>query len=108
MRTGSGKYRLDAASGSFFGTGTMSLIARRTTIIGRFARTGTIRGSLTGRVADATWHDANREGWMKLTFAPDYASCTCEYGMRGGPAIGTATLDKVSRMRNSLANHPSL
>ena len=106
MRTASGKYRIDAGSSDFFRTTTIRIISRGQSIIGRFGRTGTLRGSFTESVADIVWHDASREGWMECIFAADCKSGTCEYGLRDGPSLGRLTLTKISRSRAAHTRHP--
>jgi hypothetical protein len=91
---------LDAVAAQFFGSESLSLIARGTSIIGRFGRTGSIRGTLAGYAGDAVWRDVERQGQMSLTFSDDYSSCVCEYGMRGGPALGRVTMTRVCRTRH--------
>lgn len=99
MRSVSGKYRMDAASAEFFGSRTICLIGRGSEILGRFGRTGTIRGSLAGYVADAVWHDFHREGWMTLTFDAGFTSCYCRYGIDRKTVLGRFTLSRILRKR---------
>lgn len=97
MPTASGKYRFETDSPEFFGSGTIHVIARGQSVIGRFGRVGVMRGSIEGRILKAEWTEGERRGWISLEFAPDYKSCICTYGMAGGPALQTARMLKVSR-----------
>lgn len=102
MANASGKYRSENPS-AFLGNSIIHLIVRDSTVLGRFGRVGVIRGSVTGLAVDARWRDNARNGWMKLTFTPDFRSCTCDYGIDEGPALGHSLLSKVSRSTRSHA-----
>ncbi len=93
----SGKYRLEPAGADFFGTNTVRFIERGSAVIGRFGRSGVIRGSIDGRLVEAQWSDRQRHGWMRLHCSTDYKSCDCEYGTQDGPECGRATLSRVAR-----------
>lgn len=96
-RTANGSYRFNAAAAAFFGSAMVHFIVRDGAIIGRFGRIGTMRGSLSGRVAHIFWQVRDREGWITLRFEPHFKSCVCEYGLRDGPAVGSASMSVVSR-----------
>lgn len=78
------------------------LIARDSGVIGRFGRTGMLRGSLANGVLTADWRDVRRTGWITMTFAGDYTSCICLYGLDRGPALARAILTRVFRKRPRL------
>lgn len=99
MRSATGKYRLEGDSAEFFSAKTISLIARGSLIIGRFGKTGGIRGTLMDHFAEAAWRDAKRNGWITFWFAPDFGSCRCEYGAAGLEAKRTSTFCRISRAK---------
>jgi hypothetical protein len=92
-----GKYRMDEPTAAFFGGSTMHVVVRDREVSGRFGRHGSVHGVLSGHVAEATWHDLEREGWISLEFADDYRSCICRFGLRGGKALGESVLTKIVR-----------
>jgi hypothetical protein len=101
-----GKYRLDEPAAAFFGGSTMHVVVRDHDVAGRFGRHGSVHGVLTGHVADATWHDLEREGWMRLDFTEDYRSCVCRFGLRGSNVIGESVLTKIVRRNAALRTLP--
>jgi hypothetical protein len=97
LRSASGTYRFNAAGATFFGSPMVHFIVRDGAIVGRFGRTGTMRGSLSGLLAHVWWQMRDREGWVTLHFEPHFKSCVCEYGLRDGPAVGSSSMSIVSR-----------
>ena len=84
----------------------MHVVVRESEVSGRFGRHGSVHGVLSGHVAEATWHDLEREGWMSLDFADDYRSCICRWGLRNGDAVGECVLKKIVRSNAALRTLP--
>jgi hypothetical protein len=101
-----GKYRMDQPTAAFFGGSTMHVVVRDCEVSGRFGRHGSVHGVLSGHVAEATWHDLRREGWISLNFADDYRSCICRFGLRGGNVVGECVLTKIVRGNPGLRTLP--
>ncbi len=80
VRTATGTYRLDPISAAFFDATVIRFIHRDGSVIGRFGRHGSIRGSMTDGVLSASWKDQVRDGWMKLAFDGSYRLFEGEYG----------------------------
>ena len=98
MRTLNGQYELDDAVAAFFGARTLRFIARDEYVTGRFGREGVIRGSVNGHELSAQWHDKQRNGWLRVRFAPSFKTGELEYGVNTNvTSVGHSTMTRVVR-----------
>lgn len=96
-----GKYELADGCAEFFGSHVLYIIARGPAVLGRFGRSGILRGSIDGALITASWEDGKRKGWMRLTLDQTGQSCACEYGTfePASNAAGRSVLKKLGRRR---------
>lgn len=98
MRTLNGQYQLEDAVAAFFGARTLRFIARDSYVTGRFGREGVIRGSVSGHELLAQWHDKQRQGWLRVHFAPSFKTAELEYGEdSNGSSVGHSMMVRVVR-----------
>lgn len=98
MRTLNGQYQLEDAVAAFFGARTLRFIARDSYVTGRFGREGVIRGSVSGHELLAQWHDKERQGWLRVHFAPSFKTAELEYGVdANGTSVGRSMIVRVVR-----------
>ena len=75
-----GIYGLDPEAAAFFGARALRLVNRGDIVVGRFGRSGRIRGTISDGLLVATWKADTREGWLTLAFAPSFGSFQGECG----------------------------
>ncbi len=99
QHTITGQYRFDPEADRFFGARTVHFRQIENSVLGRFGRRGTLKGSIDGRVLRAQWKYDEGAGWLVLTFDEKFSGFQGEYGTGEAPAEGPAA-GKISAKRD--------
>jgi hypothetical protein len=84
---------LDASSAEFFRALRLRLISRGGIVVGRYGRTASVNGVLTGLVLHAVWRDEKRRGWLTVVFADGFRSFKGHFGVGAASHPISGTLD---------------
>jgi len=78
--TATATYALDRDARAFFATKAFRFVHRHESIVGKFGRYGSIKGTMNDRLLIATWRDETRRGWLTLAFSRSFRSFRGNYG----------------------------